>query len=59
VHFHLPDTAFSRQRSFQATFPISLLEQACRDAGVPTELTEDGGIGVTDVGETVTIKVRS
>jgi len=42
----------------EATYPISLLEEACKQYDVPLELSEDGGFGVTDIGETFVIPVR-
>lgn len=35
-----------------------MLEEACRNKGLPNKLLEDGGFGVTDVGETNCVPVR-
>lgn len=45
--------------TLQATYPVALLEEACRDMGVPLELKEKGGFGVADVGETLIIECGS
>lgn len=42
----------------QATYPISLLEEACKKYNVPDEILEDGGFGVADIGETIAVPVR-
>lgn len=34
-----------------------LLEEACRNAGIPNEI-KDGGFGVCDIGETLTLPVK-
>lgn len=42
----------------QATYPIALLEEACKSADIKVSMSEDDGFGVCDVGETLAIPVR-
>lgn len=42
----------------QATYPIALLEEACKNANIEVSMSEDDGFGVSDVGETLVIPVR-
>lgn len=42
----------------EATYPIALLEEACKKADIDVSMNEDDGFGVCDVGETLVIPVR-
>lgn len=42
----------------EATYPIALLEEACKNADIEVSMSEDDGFGVSDVGETLAIPVR-
>ena len=42
----------------EATYPVSLLQEACTDAGIDMDIGKDRGLGVCDIGETVIVPVR-
>lgn len=43
----------------EATYPVSLLEEACIDVGVAMDIGKDKGLGVCDIGETLIVPIRS
>lgn len=43
----------------EATYPVSLLQEACTDVNIEMDISKDRGLGVCDIGETVFIPVRS
>lgn len=42
----------------EATYPVSLLEEACVDVGIEMDISKDKGMGVCNIGETVVVPVR-